>query len=179
MHILHIGPSLTDDTARPRLLTFLPVLLGFVIAVVYFVPLITTGDPLWPLPAATEADRLVLYWDGSRTELNRQDQRYSKVMGALNATLSSPEGIEYRYGISGEDVDRIRAGGRALEAIYVQPTRAHGAYATGEFTRVLVSFAGDEYDRRLVFFGGANAYRAGPVRARDLAPLRDAVAASR
>ena len=71
--------------------------------------MVTTGDPLWPLPAATEADRFLVHWDGRTTELSRQDGRYSEVMAALNRALTSPAGIEYRYGISAADVSRLRA----------------------------------------------------------------------
>lgn len=168
-----------DERPRPRVLAFLLTLLLFALALGYAIPLVTTGDPLWPLPAATEAERLLIHWDGRTTELSRQDERYSKVMNALNVALSSPAGVEYRYGISADDVARFRAKGRALEALYARPTRAHGAYATGEFTRVLVSLSGDEYARRLVFFGDEYGYRAGPVRASDLGALRAAAEAAR
>ncbi len=138
----------------------------------YGVVAVTTGDALWPLPADTRADRLLIHWDGQVTELLPGDPRYSKVMDALNRVLSSPSGVEYRYGISAADIARLRQGGRALEAYYASPARAHGPYAAGAFTRVLVPFEGDEYERRLVFVGDAGTYRAGPMRASDLGPLR-------
>lgn len=168
-----------DESPRPRVVPFLLTLLIAALAVGYAIPLITTGDPLWPLPASTAAERLLIHWDGRTTELTPTDPRYSRVMDALNRVLSSPAGVEYRYGIPAEDVARLRERGRALEAVYAAPTRAHGAYATGEFTRVLVSLEGEEYERRLVFFGDARVYRAGPLRASDLGALHAVVEASR
>ena len=93
----------------PRLLPFLLTVLAVALAIGYLVPVVTTGDPLWPLPATTEAEYLLIHWDGRTTELSRQDGRYSKVMDALNKALTSPAGIEYRYGISAADVSRLRA----------------------------------------------------------------------
>lgn len=142
------------------------------LAVAYAIPLISTGDPLWPLPTRTEARTLYVYWEGSRTEIGARDRRYAELMDALNEALSTPSGIELRYGLPAAEFPRLRASGHAFEADYSARTRAHGAYALGEFTRIFVSFDGDEYALRLVFVGDEFGYRAGPLRARDLTRLK-------
>jgi len=74
---------------------------------------------------------------------------------------------------------RARATGRAVEALYASPQRAHGAYALGVFTRLFVFLAGEEYDRGLIFVGDQSGYRSGPMRARDLSALRDLASSAR
>ncbi len=144
----------------------LAVLAALVIAVVYGVPLATTGDPLWLLPTRTEAQRLDLYWEGARTAIGPRDARYRALMDALNSAFDGTTGIELNYGLRASDVDALRARGHALEATYAAQTRAHGPYSLGAFTRVLVSFDGEEYARGLLFVGDGLEYRAGPIRAR-------------
>ncbi len=147
--------------------------------VVYGVPIVSTGDPLWPLPTETKAQTLVVYWDGARTEVARGAAPYDALMSSVNGALSSPQGIEYRYGLTADAFAGARATGRALEALYPSPQRAHGAYALGEFTRLFVFLKGDEYDRGLIFVGDQSGYRSGPMRARDLSVLRDLASSAR
>jgi len=160
-----------DGVPRPRIGPVLAALALLVAFVAYGVPLVTTGDPLWPLPTDTHADALVVHWDGSATEIRPSDPRYGDLMKALNAAASDIDGIELAYGLRPEDVAAIRARGRALEARYDRPARIHGAHAVGMFTRILVPLAGPEAERHLIFFGDQSGYRAGPLRARSLDAL--------
>jgi hypothetical protein len=143
------------------------------VAVGYCAPAITTGDLLWPLPADTHASTLVVYWDGARRDVATEDRSYRPLMTAVNHALSSPQGIDYRYGLPATAFQNARQTGRALEALYATPQRAHGAYAQGMFTRLFVFLSGEEFDRSLMFVGDPTAYRSGPLRAGDLGPLRD------
>ncbi len=146
------------------MLPFFAVLAALVLAVAYAVPLTSTGDPFWFVPTRTEAARLDLYWGGTRTSITPDDARYRPLMDALDDAFASPTGIELNYGLRPADVDTLRGGGHALEAVYASETRAHGRYPLGPFTHVLVSFDGDEFTRKLVFVGDAKGYRAGPLR---------------
>jgi hypothetical protein len=149
----------------PRFRPLLIALGVLVVAVAYAVPLTTTADPLWFLPTQTRAERIEVDWQGTRVSVLPADPRYQPLLDALNDAFTSPTGIELNYGLRAADVDDLRAGGRAVEALYAGETRAHGRYALGAFTRVLVSCEGVEYERRLVFVGDARGYRAGPLRA--------------
>lgn len=162
-----------EGVPRPRVLPLLGLIAVFAVAVAYCGPAITTGDPLWPLPADTHASTLVVYWDGARRDVVTEDPSYRPLMTAVNQALSSPQGIDYRYGLPATAFENARQAGRALEALYPSPQRAHGAYAQGMFTRLFVFLSGEEFDRGLVFVGDPSAYRSGPLRARDLGPLRD------
>lgn len=166
---LSAGP---DDTARPRLVPLLFSVLAIVALAWYGIPALSTEDPLWPLPPDTRADVITLHWDGRHTELRPGDEGYAPLMRAVNGALGTLDGIEYRYGLSDDDVERLRASGRALEASYHRPARAHGVYAVGTFTRLLVALDGPEHDRKLIFLGDARGFRSGPLRARDLGDLR-------
>lgn len=148
----------------PRLLPALVTFGALVLAVFYGIPLTTTGDPLWFVPTRTEAERIDLYREGARVSIGRSDPRYRSFMDALNSAFDSPTGIELDYGLRASDVEALRSRGRALEAVYANETRAHGRYALGPFTRVLVPFDGTEYERGLVFVGDERGYRAGPIR---------------
>lgn len=161
------------DVVRPRLLPLVGSLAILVVLVWYGLPLATTGDPLWPLPADTRADVITIYWDGRATEVRRSEERYAALMAAVNRALTEVDGIEYRYGMGPDGFERYRASGRALEASYPHPAQAHGAYSIGPFTRLFIALAGEEHEHRLVFVGGPAGYRAGPLRSRDLRPLRD------
>ncbi len=155
---------MASNEVRPRLVPFLAVLAALVLGVVYVLPLTSTGDPLWFLPTRTEAARLDVYWEGARTSIAVGDPRYRALMDALNDAFASPTGIELNYGLRPSDVDALRSRGHALEAVYATEARAHGRYALGSFTRVLVSFDGDEFARKMVFVGDERGYRAGPLR---------------
>jgi hypothetical protein len=150
-----------------------------VVFVAYCGPLVTTGDPLWPLPADTDPDRIVIHWEGRHTEIARPDERYDALRRGVNAALSSLDGIEYRYGLGPDEFAKLRASGHALEAIYDRPARPHGAYAIGDFKRLLVSFDGEEFARGLIFVGTENGYRSGPLRSRGLQAVRDLAERSR
>jgi hypothetical protein len=149
------------------------------VAVGYCGPAVTTGDLLWPLPADTHASTLVVYWDSGRRDVVPEDRSYGPLMTAVNQALSSPQGIDYRYGLPATAFENARHAGRALEALYATPQRAHGAYAQGVFTRLFVFLSGEEFDRGLLFVGDPTAYRSGPLRARDLGPMRDLAEQSR
>jgi hypothetical protein len=114
-----------------------------------------------------------VYWDGERKDVVTQDRSYPPLMTAVNQALSSPQGIDYHYGLPATAFETARHAGRALEALYAVPQRAHGAYAQGMFTRLFVFLSGEEFDRGLVFVGDPTAYRSAPLRTRDLGPLRD------
>lgn len=167
---LSSGPG---DTAPPRLLPLLGALLILVGIIAYGVPLVGTGDPLWPLPADTDPDVVTIHWSGRRTEIARGDPRHAELRRAVNQALSSIDGIEYRCGMSADEFARLRQGGHALEASYATPARPRGAYAIGSFRRLFVSFDGEEFMRGLVFVGEPTGYRAGPLRSSRLGDLRD------
>lgn len=167
---LSAGPG---DTARPRFLPLAGALLIVVAVIAYGVPLVGTGDPLWPLPADTDPDVVAIHWGGERTEVRRGDPRHAELRRTLNAALSSIEGIEYRYGLPADDFAALRLRGHALEASYATPARSRGAYAIGSFRRLFVSFDGEEFARGLVFVGEPTGYRAGPLRSTRLGDLRD------
>lgn len=174
---LRRGDRLTaDELPRPRVTRLLAALAVLLAATVYGIPLLTTADPLWPLPTAVHPDALVVHWAGSDARIGPGDPRYAAIVDALNDALRSVEGIEYAYGLRPDDVAGLRSGGRALEAFFDRPTRIHGAYAVGSFTALLVPLAGPEADRRLILFGDAARYRAAPLRTRSLDRLRAAVA---
>lgn len=172
--------SSASEPARPRFLPLIGSLVILAVLVWYGFPLMTTGDPLWPLPADTRADAITIYWDGRATEVHRSDDRYPALMAAVNGALTEVDGIEYRYGMGPDAFARYRASGRALEARYRDPARAHGIYAIGPFTRLFIALEGEEHDRHLIFVGGATeGYRGGPLRARDLAALKRLADAAR
>lgn len=155
------------------------MLAAFVLAVAYAIPLVSTGDPLWLLPTRTEAARLEVYWEGTRTSILPGDPRYRPLMDALDDAFNSPTGIELQYGLPPSDVDALRQRGHALEALYARETRAHGRYPLSAFTRVFVPFDGDEYARRLLFVGDDRGYRAGPIRTPGVERLRALAEAGR
>lgn len=173
---LSSGPG---DVARPRFLPLLAALGLLVATVAYGAPLVTTGDPFWPLPADTDPDLIVIHWEGRRTEIARADPRHEPLRRGVNAALSSLDGIEYRYGLGPDDFAKLRSSGHALEAYYEQRARPHGAHAIGDFTRLLVSFDGEEFARGLIFVGIESGYRSGPLRSRELPPLRELTERSR
>lgn len=165
--------STPSELLRPRFLPLIGSLVILAALVWYGFPLMTTGDPLWPLPTDTRADVITIYWDGRTTEVRRTDERYAPLMRAVNRALTEVDGIEYRYGMGPDGFARYRAGGRAIEARYRDPARAHGVYSIGPFTRLFIALEGEEHDRRLIFVGGeSEGYRGGPLRARDLGELR-------
>jgi hypothetical protein len=139
----------------------------------------TTGDPLWPLPADTKADAITIHWDGRSTELRPRDERYGPLMAAVNRALTEVDGLEYQYGMGPEAFERYRAQGRALEAHYREPARAHGPHAIGPFTRLFIVLEGVEHDRRLIFVAAEGGYRGGPLRSKDLGEVRRLADAAR
>lgn len=171
--------STPSELVRPRFLPLVGSLAILAALVWYGLPLMTTGDPLWPLPADTRADAITIYWDGRVTEVRGSDERYAPLMAAVNQGLTNVDGIEYRYGMGPDGFERYRATGRALEARYRVPARAHGVYAIGPFTRLFIALEGEEHDRRLIFVAGSEGYRGGPLRARDLGEVRRLAESSR
>jgi hypothetical protein len=160
------------STSKPNAIQFLAVLLAFTVLLVLGAVAASTSDLLWFWPRfSAQPERIAITRDGQQTILTPDDPGYSRVVQALNQTLSQVDRWEER-GLSPDTLEEYHIGqALVLEAYYAQPQRVHSRFAFGAFRCLLLPLEGTHAERRLVFGGNDGEYRSGALVLRDTGAL--------
>lgn len=137
--------------------------------VVWGVTALTNEDPLWFLRRFdAEAERFVIYWDGTVREVDARDPGYDALMQAFSEALSRPAGYEGSVALSEASIASYRERYRMLEVIFDDPVQIHTRHPMPEAAAYLVPLSGAHADFRRAFaFPGRVPHSVGPLNLRE------------
>ena len=166
---------MAQDTVQVNLRGLLFALIVVIALIVFGVGALTNGDPFWFLPVFNQVpQRIVLYQNGCRVELNNGQPGFDQLTAAINQTLPQYDGFNSTTGISPESVKDYREKERAVEVFYAKPVTIHAPYRFGHPETIFIPLSSYFADSRSVFGGKAGDYWAGALRLKSLEPIQRA-----
>lgn len=165
-----------EYTQQPRIGTALVVMVASVVALIYLAMALSTADPLWFWPRVeAQAQRIVIYSAGRRTELVPGTPGYAELNAAINASLSSIEGYFSTWGLSEESLEEARTRYLTIEVFYDAPVQVHSTFRMGRPNTILIPLTGRGSEMSLVFFGSDGHYWPGAPKVEGLERIRELV----
>ncbi|MFC2023242.1 hypothetical protein ACFLT5_00725 [Chloroflexota bacterium] len=154
------------------LLSFALILLLVIAVLVYFTPVVMTGNWLWFLRVFdTEPQRIVIYREGERFTLFPGDPGFSEVTGASNKLVSRIEAVHRTFGISDIGLEQLREEGVAVELYYREPLDFPTPVNVGGANQLLIPLGGHYATNPVAFRGFNGEYWGAALRLGDLAEL--------
>lgn len=152
------------------------VLVTLLLAAIYCSTASFAKDPWWfKSDFADRPNRVVVYHDGQRTELQSGDAGFNELADAVTASLAGGVLRQSDTGLS--DVSRQEAYARyvTVEAFFAQPVTLHAGFYTGHPTQMLFPITGRHSDFSIVFLGSDGEYWVNAPALKTTEPLRQAV----
>jgi len=166
---------MAQDTVQVNLRGLLFALVVVIALIVLGVGALTNGDPLWFLPFFNDVpQRIVVYQNGCRVELNDGQPGFDQLTAAINQTLPQYDGFNSTTGISLGSLTDYREKERAVEVFYAKPVTIHAPYRFGHPETLFIPLSGYLADSRSVFGGKAGDYWAGALRLKSIEPIQRA-----
>jgi hypothetical protein len=161
---------------RAGLLSFFLILLLFVAAFVYFVPVLATGNFLWFLPVFDiQPERIIVYRGGEEIILLPGDPRFDQVTAASNELISNIVAVHSTFGISDVGLEELRAEGRAVELFYTEPLDFPTPVNLGGPNQLLIPLSGHYTINPVALRGFDGEYWGAALRLGDLGELQTVV----
>ena len=152
------------------------VLLLVIAALVYFTPVVQTGNWLWFLPVFdVEAKEIVVYREGEQIVLHPGDPGFDQVNGACNALISKIKAVHHTFGISDIGVEQLRAEGRVVELFYAEPLDFPNPANLGGANQLLIPLSGHYVTNPVALRGFDGEYWGAALRVGNLEKLQAAV----
>jgi hypothetical protein len=132
---------------------------------------LTNGDPIWFLSSfPTQAEELIIYWDGTVTTLKMDDPGFTEISRAFADAISKPVAFEGTVGFSEENIKNYKDQYKLLEISYPQPIQVHTRYPFTKSSTYLVPLDKTHAMTRRIFpFPGYLPYTSGPINAAEAA----------
>jgi hypothetical protein len=163
---------------RAGLLSFFLILLLFVAAFVYFIPVLATGNLLWFLPVFdVQPVSIIVYRDGGQLTLYPGDPRFDEVTAASNQLISNIVAVHSTFGISDVGLEDLRAEGRAVELFYSESLDFPTPVNLGGPNQLLIPLTGHYTISPVAVRGFDGEYWGAALRLGDLGELQAVVAA--
>ncbi len=160
---------MAQDTVQVNLRGLFFALIVVIVLIVFGVGALTNGDPLWFIPYFNEVpQRIVVYQNGCRVELNQGQSGFDELTTAINQTLPQYDGFNSTTGISPESLRDYREKERAVEIFYAKPVTIHAPYRFGHPETIFIPLSSYFADSRSAFGGKAGDYWAGALRLKSL-----------
>jgi hypothetical protein len=157
---------------------FALILLLTIAALVYFTPVILTGNFLWFIPVFdTEAEKIVVYRDGEQITLYPDDPGFDEVTAACNALISRIEAVHPSFGISDIGLEQLRTEGTAIELFYAEPLDFPSPVNLGGPNQLLIPLSEHYIENPVALRGFDGEYWGAALRLGDLSELQAIVAA--
>jgi hypothetical protein len=154
------------------------ILLLVIAALVYFTPVIQTGNWLWFIPAFdAEAEEIIVYREGEQIVLHPDDASFDGVNGACNALISKIKAVHHTFGISDIGLEQLRAEGTAVELFYAEPLDFPSPVNLGGANQLLIPLSGHYTTNPVAVRGFDGEYWGAALRVGDLGKLQAVVAA--
>jgi hypothetical protein len=158
------------------LFSFALILLLVIAALVYFTPVVMSGNWLWFLRVFdTEPQRIVIYREGERFTLFPGDAGFAEVTAASNELVSNIQAVHRTYGISDGGLEQLRAEGTAVELYYREPLDFPTPVNLGGANQLLIPLTGHYTENPVAFRGFNGDYWGAALRIGDLTGLESVV----
>ena len=154
-----------DNETKRGLLGPLTTMTIVTLLLVWSVTSLTNGDPLWFLKHfSAEAERFVVYWDGTVHTIEREAPAYGAIMDTFAAAIARPAGYEGRVALSEESIRLHRQEYRMLEVVFTTPVQVHTRHPMPEAATYLVPLSRTHATMRRAFaFPGRVPHAIGPL----------------
>jgi hypothetical protein len=164
----------TDINLRSMLL----ILLLTIAALVYFTPVILTGNFLWFIPVFdVDAEKIIVYRSGEQITLHPGDPGFDEVTAACNELISNIEAVHRTFGISDSGLEQLRAEGTVVELFYAEPLDFPSPVNLGGANQLLIPLSGHYTENPVAIRGFDGDYWGAALRVGDLEDLEAAVSA--
>jgi hypothetical protein len=163
---------------RAGLLSFFLILLLFIAAFVYFIPVLATGNFLWFLPVFdVQPERIIVFRDGEQLTLYPGDPRFDEVTAASNQLISDIVAVHRTFGISDVGLEELYAEGTAVELFYAESLDFPTPVNLGGPNQLLIPLSGHYAINPLALRGFDGEYWGAALRLGDLGELQAVVVA--
>jgi hypothetical protein len=157
---------------------FVLVLVLVVIALVYFSPVVLTGNFLWFLPVFdVEPMTIIVYREGEKMTLVPGNPGFDQVTVASNELISNIKAVHRTFGISDVGLEDLRAEGTAIELFYAEPLDFPTPVNLGGPNQLLIPLSGHYTINPVALRGFEGEYWGAALRLGDLTELQAIVAA--
>jgi hypothetical protein len=161
-----------------HLRSFALILLLTLAALVYFTPVVQTGNLLWFLPVFdTKAEQIVVYRRGAQFTLYPGDPDYDELTALANRLISKIKAVHATFGISDSGLEELLTKGVAVELTYAEPLKLPHSANLGGPNQLLIPLSGYYAETPVVIRGFDGEYWGAALRVGDLRPLQAAVEA--
>jgi len=161
-----------------NLRSFALILLLTIAALVYFTPVIQTGNFLWFLPVFnTKARQIIVYRNGEQFTLYPVDPGYDELTAASNRLISKIIAVHATFGISDSGLETLRSEGTAVELFYAKPLKLPHSANLGGPNQLLIPLSEHYTENPVVIRGFDGEYWGAALRVGDLGELQAVVAA--
>ena len=165
-------------TGKSNLGSFALILLLVVVALVYFTPVLLTGNFLWFLPIFDEQPTtIIVFREGEQLTLYPGDPGFDEVTSATNKLISKIEAVHRTFGISDVGLEDLRAEGTAVELFYAESLDFPSPVNVGGANQLLIPLTGHYTINPVALRGFDGEYWGAALRLGDLTELQAVVAA--
>lgn len=152
------------DMAQPprkRGIQVLPLLLIpviFLVAVIWFVTMLTNRDPEWFHQEFTERPvQIRIYHYGSVIDLKQGDPGFDELVAAVNAEIPQHKGYYETLHPRGDTLAHYKERGYAIALIYDKPVQVHTRNFFPEAPNLMIALDGSyNYTKYALLFRGKN-----------------------
>jgi hypothetical protein len=154
------------------------ILLLTIAALVYFTPVVQTGNFLWFIPVFNvEAEEIIVYRGGEQLTLHPGDPGFEEVTAACNGLISKIKAVHHSFGISDIGLEQLRAEGTAVELLYAEPLDFPSPANLGGANQLLIPLSEHYVVNPVAVRGFDGEYWGAALRVGDLGKLQAVVAA--
>ncbi len=151
---------------------------GFVLAMLYLVTLLSSGDPLWfwPRSAVPQPSRIVIHKQGLETVLTAETPAFAPIAEAAAEAFSRLDTVNLiETGLSEETQRIFWSSAVVVEFFYDEPLQFHVPFEAGAPTQLLYPVEGPHSGKGWFFRGAGGEYWFGAMRIQDPEPLLKAL----
>lgn len=161
-----------DASVRSMLL----ILFLVIAALVYFTPVILTGNLLWFVSVFdTPAKKIIVYRSGEQIVLRPGDPGFGEITEACNELISDIKAVHRGFGISDIGLEGLRAEGTAVELLYAEPLDFPSPVNLGGPNQLLIPLSGYYTQNPVAIRGFDGEYWGAALRLGDLGKLETIV----
>ncbi len=158
---------------QPKIWDALLVIGFFVLVLIYLIITMSTNDPAWFLSSFKgEPARIVIYHQGTQTEITPESADYATLNALLNQSLSRISGYDEGLGLSPESLQDYRTRETVIEVFYPRSVLIHSRFNFGRPDSLLIPLSGRHSEQNPVFGGVQGDYLPGTLNLRDLSALK-------
>ena len=158
-------------------LTVILMLVLFIVAMVWLVPALLSGDLRWFLPGVEGTPSEIIIWkDGEKTVLGPADPDFAPITAAAHVAVSNIFSSS-DFGAS-EQTLQTYYHSFTLELFYAEPIQIHSRFNLGHPKQIMLPMTGVGSEEGRFFVGADGQYWAGGPRTAKNGAVREAVAAA-